>query len=51
MNTLSEENDPVLNDLDNFELIRAGLLSPAAADVSKRKLRISTIGKWSLASA
>ena len=44
MKTLSEENDPFLNDLDNFELIRAGLLSPAAANVSKRKLRISTIG-------
>jgi hypothetical protein len=50
MKTLSEENDPFLNDLDNFELIRAGLLSPAAANVSKRKLRISTIGMYSLAS-
>lgn len=43
--TLSAENDPVLNDLDSFELIRAGLLTPAAANVSKRKIRISTIGK------
>lgn len=43
--TLSTENDPILNDLDSFELIRAGLLSSAAADVSKRRLRISTIGK------
>jgi hypothetical protein len=43
--TLASENDPHLNDLDSFELVRAGLLSPAAAGVSKRKLRISTIGK------
>jgi hypothetical protein len=42
--TLSVENDPILNDLDSYELIRAGLLSPAGANVSKRKLRISTIG-------
>jgi hypothetical protein len=43
--TLSKDNDPVLNDLDSFELIRAGLLSPAAAHISKRKIRISTIGE------
>jgi hypothetical protein len=43
--TLSAENDPVLNDLDSYELIRAGLLSTAGANVSKRKLRISTIGQ------
>jgi hypothetical protein len=43
--TLSKDNDPVLNDLDSFELIRAGLLSPAGANVSKRKIKISTIGK------
>ncbi|KAF2112085.1 P-loop containing nucleoside triphosphate hydrolase protein [Lophiotrema nucula] len=46
MRTLSDENDPVLNDLDSFELIRAGLLSPASADVSKRQLRISTIDNY-----
>ena len=45
MKTLANENDPILNDLDSAELIRAGLLSPAGADVSKRKIRISTIGK------
>jgi hypothetical protein len=44
---LSAENDPILNDLDSYELIRAGLLSPAGANVSKRKLRISTIGQCS----
>lgn len=45
MKTLAEENDPFLNDLDSFELIRAGLLTPAAATISKRRIRISTIGK------
>ena len=43
--TLSNDNDPILNDLDSAELIRAGLLSPAGADISKRKIRISTIGE------
>jgi hypothetical protein len=43
--TLSSENDPILNDLDCHELVRAGLLTPAAADVSKRNIRISTIGE------
>lgn len=45
LKTLSAENDPILNDLDSHELIRAGLQSPAGADVAKRNLRISTIGK------
>lgn len=45
--TLAAENDPFLNDLDSYELIRAGLLSPAGANISKRRLRISTIGKSS----
>jgi superfamily I DNA and/or RNA helicase len=44
---LSADNDPILNDLDSYELIRAGLLSHAGANVSKRKLRISTIGQYS----
>jgi superfamily I DNA and/or RNA helicase len=42
---LAEENDPILNDLDSYELIRAGLLSPAGANISKKRIRISTIGK------
>jgi hypothetical protein len=44
--TLSNENDPILNDLDSYELIRAGLVTPASANISKRKLRISTIGEF-----
>jgi hypothetical protein len=42
---LSKENDPILNDLDSFDLVRAGLLSRASAQLSKRPIRISTIGK------
>jgi hypothetical protein len=41
---LSEENDPILNDLDSFDLVRAGLLPPASANVKKNPIRISTIG-------
>ncbi|KAK6526384.1 hypothetical protein TWF694_004981 [Orbilia ellipsospora] len=44
--TLSKDNDPVLNDLDSFELIRAGLLSPAGAGVGKRQIKISTIDNY-----
>lgn len=42
---LSVENDPVLNDLDSYDLVRAGLLSEAGANISKRPIHISTIGK------
>ena len=41
---LSKTNDPVLNDLDSYDLVRAGLISPASAKLSKRQIRISTIG-------
>ena len=41
---LRADLDPVLNDLDSFDLVRAGLIPPASADVAKRPLRISTIG-------
>ncbi len=41
---LKHDMDPVLNDLDKFELIRAGLLNRAAAKLDKKPLRISTIG-------
>jgi hypothetical protein len=33
---LRETNDPILNDLDSADLVRAGLLSQAAANVSKQ---------------
>lgn len=46
--TLSKQNDPVLNDLDSYDLVRAGLLSQAGANHSKRQLKLSTIGKQNL---
>lgn len=42
---LSKDNDPILNDLDSFDLVRAGLMPAASAQVSKRKIHISTIGR------
>lgn len=44
--TLSEQNDPVLNDLDSYDLVQAGLLSQASANHSKRPIKLSTIGKY-----
>lgn len=43
-NMLSKQNDPVLNDLDSHDLVKAGLLSRAGADHSKRLIKLSTIG-------
>ncbi|KAF2429946.1 P-loop containing nucleoside triphosphate hydrolase protein [Tothia fuscella] len=40
------ENDPVLNDLDSFDLIRAGLLSEASANINKHPIKISTIDNY-----
>ena len=48
MNMLKQDHDPVLTDLDAAELLRAGLLTNVAAKISKKKLRISTIGKCHL---
>jgi hypothetical protein len=44
---LSKENDPILNDLDKFDLVRAGLVSDLSSKSSKPSLRISTIGQYS----
>lgn len=41
---LSQENDPILNDLDSFDLVRAGLLPAASAKLNQRKINLSTIG-------
>ncbi|KAL8823207.1 MAG: hypothetical protein Q9191_006073 [Dirinaria sp. TL-2023a] len=43
---LSKDNDPILNDLDSFDLVRAGLLSQASAKLSQRPLRLSTIDNY-----
>lgn len=44
--TLSKQNDPVLNDLDSHNLIKAGLLSQADTSHSKRPIKLSTISKY-----
>ena len=41
---LAEDNDPVLNDLDSSELVKAGLMTPANASSTKGSIRLSTIG-------
>jgi superfamily I DNA and/or RNA helicase len=41
---LKKDNDPLLGDLDSYELVKAGLLSPATARENKRPIRLSTIG-------
>lgn len=43
---LRKDNDPVLNDLDSYDLVRAGLLSQASANHSKRPIRLSTIDNY-----
>ncbi|KAF8957451.1 P-loop containing nucleoside triphosphate hydrolase protein [Flammula alnicola] len=43
---LKEEHDPVLNDLDSFELIRAGLINPAQAKLNKKPIRLATIDNY-----
>lgn len=42
---LSKTNDPILNDLDSHDLVRAGLLPAASAKLAKRSIHLSTIGK------
>ena len=43
---LREENDPVLNDLDSYDLVRAGLMPLATAKQLKRPLRIATVDNY-----
>ncbi|KAE8414807.1 P-loop containing nucleoside triphosphate hydrolase protein [Aspergillus pseudocaelatus] len=43
---LRKDNDPVLNDLDSYDLVKAGLLSQASANYSKRPIRLSTIDNY-----
>ncbi|WPH02844.1 Hypothetical protein R9X50_00571200 [Acrodontium crateriforme] len=43
---LAKDNDPVLNDLDSFDLVRAGLMSPASSAHGKRPIKISTIDNY-----
>jgi hypothetical protein len=43
---LQKENDPVLEDLDSFDLVRAGLMPSATAKQLKRPLRIATVDNY-----
>lgn len=45
LDELGKDNDPVLNDLDSYDLVRAGLMPAASADMKKPRIRLSTIGK------
>ena len=36
--------DPVLNDLDSYDLVRFGLLAAGAANLAKKPVRLATIG-------
>jgi hypothetical protein len=46
LDELGKDNDPVLNDLDSHDLVRAGLMAPATANLGKPRIRISTIGAF-----
>ncbi|OCL14801.1 putative AAA family ATPase [Glonium stellatum] len=43
---LKADHDPILNDLDSFDLARAGVLSQSSASIPKKSLRISTIDNY-----
>ncbi|KAM0323930.1 hypothetical protein ACHAQA_008511 [Verticillium albo-atrum] len=43
---LGKENDPLLNDIDSAELVRAGLMTAAAGKFGKSKIRLSTIDNY-----
>ncbi|KAK3949502.1 stage V sporulation protein K [Pseudoneurospora amorphoporcata] len=40
------QHDPALSEMDKFELLRAGILSHAAAKVDEKPLRVSTIDNY-----
>ncbi|KAH8812154.1 P-loop containing nucleoside triphosphate hydrolase protein [Xylogone sp. PMI_703] len=46
LDELKQDNDPVLNDLDSYDLVRAGLMPAASANVKKPRIRISTIDNY-----
>jgi len=40
----AQYSDPVLSDLDSYDLVRAGLMSHSAANSVKKQIRLATIG-------
>ncbi|KAI1124436.1 P-loop containing nucleoside triphosphate hydrolase protein, partial [Nemania abortiva] len=43
---LSRDHDPILSDFDNHDLVEAGILPAASADVNKKPIRLSTIDNY-----
>ncbi|KAI5868688.1 P-loop containing nucleoside triphosphate hydrolase protein [Durotheca rogersii] len=43
---LSKDHDPILNDLDSHDLVEAGVIPAASAEVNKRPIRLSTIDNY-----
>lgn len=43
---ISASHDPVLNDLDSHDLVKAGLIPDATAKSSKKPIRLATIGSY-----
>jgi superfamily I DNA and/or RNA helicase len=43
---LRKDNDPILNDLDSYDLVRAGLLPVVSAKIKKKSIRLATIGMY-----
>ncbi|KAI0841013.1 P-loop containing nucleoside triphosphate hydrolase protein [Hypoxylon sp. FL0890] len=45
-NKLSVDHDPVLNDIDSHDLVEAGILPSASANINKKPIRLSTIDNY-----
>lgn len=45
-NKLSRDHDPILNDLDSHDLVQAGVLPAASAEINKKPIRLSTIDNY-----
>ncbi|EKG10223.1 CbxX/CfqX [Macrophomina phaseolina MS6] len=43
---MRDKNDPILNDPDSFDLVKAGLISSESAKHNKRRIKISTIDNY-----
>lgn len=45
-NALKKDNDPILGDLDSADLVKAGLMTSAAAELVRRPIRLATIDNY-----
>ncbi|KAI1081768.1 P-loop containing nucleoside triphosphate hydrolase protein [Whalleya microplaca] len=45
-NLLGKDHDPILSDLDSHDLVQAGIMPAASAEVNKRPIRLSTIDNY-----